>query len=272
MSSAGHLTAPGAHIPDEQALSWWRVLCAVAVVNVCLWLLVWYSHPGPGVYAGWHLTLSGIYVAVCAYRSVLPRVDLERLVLVDSIWSSIALGRTAATVAEVCFAVQIGLLVHQLGTEAGLPWVQRAAWFIPLFMTLAQAFCWHSVLTLNHITQAVESSLWAAGFSLTAALLAVVAGHSSGWVQAVATTVLVGSMAFVLYVLAVDVPMYLRRHREGRTRGQAYLSLARGARDVWQRREPSGQWAAWKEDALWLTPYFSVGAWFSIAMVLVGRH
>jgi len=73
-------------------------------------------------------------------------------------------------------------------------------------------------------------------------------------------------------VLTVDAPMYLRRHREGLARGQAYLSLTQGARDALYRRVPSRHWSAWKDDAMWLTPYFSVGAWVSIAMVWVPGH
>lgn len=266
MSSPCDVVAPHAHPPDHKALAWWRALCILAGANVCLWLIAWYTSRGANTYTNWHLALSGVYVFVCAYRSVLPRVDLERLVLVDSFLSSIVLGRTAATVAEICFATQLGLLVHQLGGQAGLPAVQAAAWGIPVFMTLAQAFCWHSVLTLNHLTQAVESLLWAAGFSMTAVLLAVVAGHSSGWAQATAIAGLVGSLGFVTYVLTIDAPMYVRRYRDCRAQGRCYLNLASGARDAMIRRVPSRQWAAWKEDALWLTPYFSLGAWFSIGM------
>lgn len=47
------------------------------------------------------------------------------------------------------------------------------------------------------------------------------------------------------------------------------MRLDQGARDAWQRRVRSGSWAAWKADALWLTPYFSFGVWASIAMVFV---
>jgi hypothetical protein len=255
---------------DPRALAWWRALCVLAGANVCLWLAAWW-HVAPDLhsYAALQVALSGVYVLVCAYRSVLPRVDLERLVLVDTPLSSIILGRTAATVAEICFALQLGLLVHQLGERAGLPGVQIAAWGVPVFMTLAQAFCWHSVLTLNHITQAVESLLWAAGFSMMAVLLAVVAAHSSGGARATAIVGLLGSVGFVTYVLTIDAPMYLRRYRECRAKGQCYLNLASGARDAMRRRVPSRQWSAWKEDALWLTPYFSLGAWFSIGMAWV---
>lgn len=269
MSSLRHSFALGLAEADPRVRSWWRVLCALAVLNVCLWLAVWHFGPVGGVHGDLQLALSGVYVLVCAYRSVLPRVDLERLVVVDTHLSSIFLGRAAATVAEICFAIQLGLLVHQLGVHAGMPYVQRAAWAVPVFMVLAQAFCWHSVLTLNHITQAVESMLWAAGFSWIAALLAIIALDSSGWVNALASFGVVGSTAFVAYVLAVDAPMYWRRYRQGRARGQAYMRLEQGARDAWRRRVRSGSWAAWKADALWLTPYFSFGVWVSIAMVCV---
>lgn len=269
MSSFRHNVALGIAEADANVLVWWRALCVLAALNVCLWLAVWHFGPVSGVHAGLQLTLSGVYVLVCAYRSVLPRVDLERLVVVDTRLSSIFLGRAAATVAEICFALQLGLLVHQLGVHAGMPWVQRAAWAVPVFMVVAQGFCWHSVLTLNHITQAVESLLWAAGFSWMTALLGVIALNSSGWVHSLAIFGILCSMAFVAYVLGVDAPMYWRRYRHGRAREQAYMRLDQGAHDAWHRRVRSGSWAAWKADALWLTPYFSFGVWSSIAMVFV---
>lgn len=260
-----HDTRTGAN-----ALTWWRALSVLGAINICLWLAIWYFGPAStGPYYAIQVVLSGIYVFVCAYRSVFPRVDLERLVVVDSRLSSIFLGRSAATVAEICFGIQLGLLVHQLGGYAGLPWVQQAAWVITTCTVVAQVFCWHSVLTLNHITQAVESFLWAAAFSWLAALLAIIAMDTSGIIHAFAIAGVVGSGAFVTYCLLVDIPLYLRRFRRGRATGQRYLSLGQGARDAWHRREKSHNWDHWRDDALWLTPYFSVGAWFSMGIVLL---
>jgi hypothetical protein len=102
-----------------------------------------------------------------------------------------------------------------------------------------------------------------------AALLGVVALDSSGWVNSLAIFGVLCSMSFVAYVLGVDAPMYWRRYRHARASGQAYMRLDQGVRDAWHRRERSGSWAAWKDDALWLTPYFSIGVWVSIAMVCV---
>lgn len=53
---------------DMGVLSWWRALCAIAVLNVSLWLAVLHMGPGSGIYAGLQLALSGVYVLVCAYR------------------------------------------------------------------------------------------------------------------------------------------------------------------------------------------------------------
>ena len=247
MSSFRHNIALSLAGADANVRSWWRALCALAALNVCLWLAVWHFVPVSGVHGGPQLALSGVYVLVCAYRSVLPRVDLERLVVVDTHLSSIFLGRAAATVAEICFAVQLGLLVHQLGVHAGMPWVQSAAWAIPVFMVVAQGFCWHSVLTLNHITQAVESMLWAAGFAWMAALLVVIALESSGWVNSLALFGIFCSTAFVAYVVGVDAPMYWRRYQHGRSRGLTYMRLDHGARDAWRRRVRWPGWAANKK-------------------------
>jgi len=255
---------------EVNALTWWRALSALGVVNICLWLSIWYFGPAAAEpYYALQITLSGVYVFVCAYRSLFPRIDLERLVVVDSGLSNIFLGRSAATVAEICFGIQLGLLVHQLGGYAGLPWVQQAAWVITSCTVIAQVFCWHSILTLNHITQAVESLLWAAAFSWLAALLAIIAMDTHGVVHALAIAGVVGSGAFVSYVIVIDIPMYLRRFRHGKATGQRYLSLGQGARDAWTRREQSHSWETWRDDALWLTPYFSVGAWFSMCLAFL---
>ena len=110
MSSFRHTPSTGVVRADPQVLASWRVLRALAVLNVGLWLSALFFGSVGGGHGRLQLALSGVYVLVCAYRSLLPRVDLERLVVVDSPLSSVFLGRTAATLAEVCFALQLGLL------------------------------------------------------------------------------------------------------------------------------------------------------------------
>jgi hypothetical protein len=59
------------------------------------------------------LGLSALYVLGCAYRSVLPVYDIPRFVLVDSHLSSVFIGRSIATIAELCFAGQWALTLHR---------------------------------------------------------------------------------------------------------------------------------------------------------------
>ena len=60
------------------------------------------------------LLLCAAYVAGCAFRSFLPVIDIPRLVLVDSRLSSVLVGRSVATVAELCFAAQWALMLHSM--------------------------------------------------------------------------------------------------------------------------------------------------------------
>ena len=91
---------------------WHDLLRGFAVLNLALWILAAVAvararlgvEDDSGCYL--QLLLSGAYVLVCAFRSVLPVFDVPRIVLIDSPWSSVVVGRSVATVGELCFAAQ----------------------------------------------------------------------------------------------------------------------------------------------------------------------
>ena len=74
------------------------------------------------------LFLCAAYVFGCAFRSFLPRADVQRICLFDTWLSSVMVGRSVATVAEVCFAAQWAIVLHQLGTMTGADTAVNAAW------------------------------------------------------------------------------------------------------------------------------------------------
>ena len=73
------------------------------------------------------LFLCAAYVFGCAFRSFLPRADVQRICLFDTWLSSVVVGRTVATVAEVCFVAQWAIILHQLGTMTGADTTVNAA-------------------------------------------------------------------------------------------------------------------------------------------------
>jgi len=256
--------------PLERRLTLWLgSLAALAAFNAGLWVWIARSATLRTPYVEAQLLLSGIYVGVCGFRSLFPRVDLERVCLWDSWLSAILLGRTVATIAELCFAVQCALFLHRLSELTGLPALDAAARvFVPVVIA-AEIVCWYAVLSLNHIGHAIEESLWALLMLLLAAASGLAAIASHGWLRAMLIA------GFLVYgvgagaTLAVDVRMYLRRWRQHATAG--YLSLAMGLRDTRLRRLPTVAWDVWRAEVPWMTLYFSIGVWTSLAMVLLER-
>lgn len=254
---------------DRRLIAWIVVLAALAAFNVGLWLWMASTTSPHTPYTQAQLLLSAVYVGVCGFRSLFPRVDLERICLWDSWLSGIVLGRTAATIAELCFALQCGLFVQRLADLTGAPLLPVLSMaFVPLAV-VAEIACWYAVLSLNHIGHAMEETLWAA-IMLILALASGIAGLTSegvrSWLLLGGAVIYAGGAALTL---AFDVSMYVGRWRAWSTVDR--LPLATGLRDCGRRRTPTRAWEVWREEVAWMTLYFSIGVWTSLAMVLLER-
>ena len=252
---------------DRRLAFWLGSLAALAAFNIGLWIWMARSASLRTPYAETQLLLSGVYVGVCAFRSLFPRVDLERLCLWDTWLSATLLGRTTATIAELCFALQCGLFVQRLSEITRTPLLDVGAHaFVPLVI-LAELGCWYTVLSLNHIGHVIEESLWAVLMLILSAAFATSALAAEGPLR------LMLIAGFLVYgagsglTMAFDVMMYVRRWRLG-TAG-VYLALATGLRDSQRRRHPTAAWEVWRDEVPWMTLYFSIGVWTSLAMVLL---
>tara|TARA_Y100000589_G_C26997775_1_gene565404 strand:- start:88 stop:873 length:786 start_codon:yes stop_codon:yes gene_type:complete len=256
---------------ERKTILWWRLLSSIAVINILLWVLTVAPLPKYVPYMKWHILLSGIYTAVCAFRSFVPRIDLERYCLIDSMVSSMVVGRSAATVAEISFAVQIGLLLHEVGALSGLLWVQAMTIPVIALLTIAQGFCWCGVMTLNNIYHAIEESIWALTFTLVGVGLGLSAPHMEGVWQTMGYTASILCAAYVLFMVVVDVPMYLKRWKAGKDKGEKLLGFRLGFADAWSRRIVTRDWKIWKPEVAWLTGYFSGAVWVSLAIAHLPR-
>ena len=152
---------------------WWGLLTLVSGVNIAIWCLLYrqlheQSTGSLGSKSGieFMLLLCAAYVFGCAFRSFLPRADVQRICLFDHWLSSVVVGRSVATVAEVCFAAQWAIILHQLGTMTGANITSNVAWVIVPLILIAECFSWHAVVTTHYLGNAIENSIWAVAFFL----------------------------------------------------------------------------------------------------------
>ena len=144
---------------------WWSMLTLVSVVNIALWLVVYRkfrAQPVSGM--DLMLLLCAAYVFGCAFRSVLPRADVQRICLFDTWLSSVLVGRSVATVAEICFVVQWTIILQQLGALTGSDAVLNVAWIIVGLIVVAECCSWYAVLTTSFLYNAIENSLCFGGY------------------------------------------------------------------------------------------------------------
>src|SRR6185295_15337705 len=115
-------------------VAWAIVLCLVSALNVWIWRILAagegiraHAAGGGGAYGlaerryrRRQLVLSGLFVAGCAFRSVLPRADVQRICLHDTWLSAVFVGRSVATIAELALVSQWALLLWEAGRAKGL--------------------------------------------------------------------------------------------------------------------------------------------------------
>jgi hypothetical protein len=245
----------------SRTLQWQWFLWIAALVNVVAW----------GLSASWLapdsdiettrrvlLGLSAVYVAGCAFRSVLPMIDVPRFCLHDTPISRIFIGRTVATVAELAFVAQWSILMYEAGAV-------RAAVAVFAIIVIAEAFSWIAVLTRDDLYHAAENALWTAAATLAAAFLTSRWGHEGEVGQRVIVVTIACAAVYVAFMSIYVVPMYARRWRAG----AVHLSLAEGMRQLLARCTIERDWDQWRQDAAWLTPYFTIAVWLSIALAFV---
>ena len=277
---------------------WWGLLSLVSSANIAAWFLLYrqlHEQPtdspssvsgielmllqagGPGSRSSIELMLllCAAYVFGCAFRSFLPRADVQRICLFDTWLSSVAVGRSVATVAEICFAAQWAVILHQLGTMTGSDTTLNAAWVIVPLILIAECFSWYAVLTTNYLGNAIENTIWAVAFFIVGIGLCRLLPEFDGPVRVVLVVAISGIAGYLAFLLTIDVPMYLSRWRTGVADGNELLRPLEGLRDVSTRWIVTHDVAEWKDEIAWMSLYFSAAVWASLALCVfysLGDH
>jgi hypothetical protein len=259
----------------SHAVAWWHTsLRAIAVLNIALWSLcaVAVTREGASTHVqadatGYlQLLLSAVYVAGCAFRSFMPVIDIPRLVLIDSRLSSVLIGRSVATIAELCFAAQWALILHRSALLGHSPFVQAVSLAVVPIILLAEGCSWYAVLTTEQRAHALENSLWGLAATLAVAAMLVIGPHR---LAALYPQMIVGGTAYVAFIFICDVPMYWSRWLADQASGHKYSSIPDGMVEVCRRWKVSYRWEDWRNEVPWMSLYFTFGVWSSIWLVYV---
>src|SRR5947209_7107470 len=247
---------------------WWGLLTLVSGANIAVWFLLYrrLQEPPTGSLGGASSTevmllLCAAYVFGCAFRSCLPRADVQRICLFDTWLSSVAVGRSVATVAEICFAAQWVIILHQLGEMTGAETALNAAQVVLPLIVIAECFSWYAVLTKNFLFNAIENSLWAVAFFAVGVALCRLLPEFDGPVRWALVITIAGIVGYLAFLMAIDVPMYFSRWRADRADGARLLTPLEGLRDASTRWVVTRDFAAWKDEIPWMSLYFSAAVW-----------
>jgi hypothetical protein len=256
---------------------WWSFLILVSAGNVTL-LLGLYSRfrkisvvrRGDAFVLEPLLLLSAAYVFGCAFRSVLPRADVQRICLFDTWLSSVFVGRSVATIAEVCFVIQWAIVLRALANVANADTARNISkTFVPLIV-LAEGCSWYAVITTNYLGNVLENSLWTATFLLIAIALLDLVNRFRGVVQLAIAAAAAGIAGYVVFMCTADVPMYFVRWQSEIASGKNFFGLFSGLHDVATRWVVTRDIARWDGEIAWMSLYFSMAVWASLLLASFG--
>lgn len=257
---------------------WWISLSIVAVLNIAAWIV------SAGILARshehffsaarhrqrrWMMWLSAVYVAGCAFRSFLPRIDLERVCLVQSQLSNMLVGRSVATVAELCFIAQCALLLHQAGSSKDNRFVVMVSLLLIPIIVVAEFASWYAILSTNYLGHVVENSIWTFSAVLLLASLVLLWPHNNRPQRHFLAAMMAFAIGYILFMVSVDVPMYWSRWSADQMEGVNYLTLSKGVLDASLACVVDFSWDVWRMEVPWMSLYFTVAVWVSISLAHV---
>jgi hypothetical protein len=252
---------------------WWCFLIAVSALNVTL-LFGLFAVSRKNVSGSRNLALaieplillSAAYVLGCAFRSILPRADVQRICLFNTWLSSVLIGRSVATVAELCFAIQWAIVLHELGRVAHSDTAKNISRMIVPLIALAECFSWYAVISTNFLGNVLENSLWTFTFGLIAIALSRLVISFRGIVQWTIAATAVGIAGYVVFMASVDVPIYFARWQTEVADGRQFFGFVSGLHDVATHWVVTHNIAQWHDEIAWMSLYFSVAVWSSLLL------
>ena len=199
-----------------------------------------------------------------------PRADVQRICLFDTWLSSVFVGRSVATLAELCLALQWAIVLRYLAEATNSDAARTISRTIVPLIAVAECFSWYAVISTNYLGNVLENSLWTAAFALIAVALLRCLASFRGVARLLIAAAAFGAAAYMVFMCTLDVPMYVARWQADAASGRAFFGLLAGLHDAATRWVVSHDIADWRDEVAWMSLYFSVAVWASLALGAFG--
>mmetsp|Transcript_26137 Transcript_26137/g.49072 ORF Transcript_26137/g.49072 Transcript_26137/m.49072 type:complete len:293 (-) Transcript_26137:41-919(-) len=276
--------------PSSTTWPWWGSMVIISFCNFLFFRHVRMNVRSPRTaqdrrYQVYLRNLCAPFLFECAWRSVFPSLYNERQVLFDTPLNSILIDRSLAALGEVCWVLQICLVLEQLAADlkhprspcCGQRFVEMSSPMMALLAVTGEVFSFLGTFTTNARYEVFEAICWCSLFAiaaLTAASLLVRASNAGALATASRRFLAVLSLQGLLYcpyMICFNIPMYESIWRRDEEHGKTYFDLWEGMLDSWRTRNRCQNWSCWRHDWFWMSFYFSVAVWSSICMMYAPR-
>lgn len=257
---------------------WWLFLITASVVNILFWTWtriylyknVFIKNFRPFDFKPENLIwFSGLYVFGCAYRSIFIKADVQRICLFDTWFSSVFLGRSVATIAELAFVIQWSIVLRYLAKNTNDDFIEKLSRLIVPLILIAECFSWFAVITTNYLGNSIEESTWTLTYTLIVYMLIKLWSKFKGAFKYAISLSIFCNIVYIGFMIFVDVHMYINRFLEDLANKKNHLNFIEGIIDLNTRWIVTYDIHQWKTEIPWMSLYFSFAVLVSIALCYV---
>ena len=210
---------------------WWSTMLCNSTINIWLWNKKRNKKRNKKLDY-----LAGLYIGVNAYRSTFPVIHSTNTCLIA--YSSPFVERSLSTIAELAFIIQL------------TQWFQLENDYIIKLICAAEISCWLGIITGNQYWHVFEESIWCYCAIFLLIQLRYNRTKLIKFKKILTTNILYG---YISYMIIYDIPLYITNPNVEK-------------KQILLCENISTDFTVWKPYLIWMTGYFTMGSWVSLAL------
>ncbi len=282
---------------DKNVLRWWVSLSIISIINIVFIIYYYIINKNTNYINLCLFSLASIYAVVCAIRSLWPRKDIEKVCIFNSKMSTPLVGRSLATIAELCFIVVIIFImlhvnknVENFTGNKNKNIVLTLKLILPIII-IAEILSWIGCITEFELWNAAEESLWGISGIIVSIIgillyLSISNLKSNPKIHSLSMFLKIFTfctICFSVFMVFDDIPMYIKRWKNKDTnkddkvswnefkndfKQKNNISFIKGIQEMNKCKKVTNSYKEWKDEIPWLTGYFTLGVWGLFILVI----